>query len=979
MDFNRIGIDEIGLSVRAVNSLRRAQIFTVRDLLLCDRDSLWRIRNLGSKTLAEINDAIEKYERMASVSANASRGTDKYPSDFSAWADSDEGKQAVWAYFYAHPVNIFDLNLSVKSYNLLMFSGFKTIDQLIPLDQDDLMTAVSRMDRLSAEEIYAEVNETIKKNADAILSYTYSASAEQPELENKLTSVFDYLRSADYEDKVLQYAKSNDLPIDGMALSNRSTHQLKKQGFKLRSDLIKCDRDELKSLRNLGAKSIDEILQTVRDYLTDNEERIIAFCNGDVSAVFSDDQLKNSVLNLYKTTPYRGYSFDELKQAIIPEGERSDEDFKHIIGQMITDGDLEYVDFRCYRKYMSFFTYFERIHGQIDERDYDLIKRKIDGETLESIGESYGITRERVRQIVKKGISTIQKMYLKETDNPLFDEDYYTYFYTSYDLLPKADYPWLGLDSRTRNYLSLLDFKHGKKSIEEAVDDKNLDYSFRMRVRNYINRNKLFIDDCWVPKQRKDLEEVVLRKYCQDEVTISQFADIYNQFLKDNNISDSSLYIDETVLASRRNRLADADNVLWKQNEKLRYYDMSGRDFTELFDVLNLDAYENTEISTLKMIEDNPEIMRKYDFRDQYELHNFLRKTVKEGDYHDIRFGRMPNIQFGQFDREHAIYEMMANNAPITPAELADLLHMEYGYDQATIIGTALRCLDRYYYQGVFKVDQKKMPAERMAHLNDILSNTFYYIDEIKDIYRMEYPDSDVDEVNAFTLKSLGFFVYTNCAIRNHTTMEAYFRTILTENEMTDITDYRRRFCYITLFSNVLMELRKNLEVIEFEPNQIITLKKLQENGISKEELTSFNEDVYNFVPDNVHFTIHSIRKAGFESDLFDLGFSDWFYANLLIADPRFKFCRMFNTIVFFKGEEEVSTKGFISERVYYYGSIDVLDLDNELKEKYGCDIPNTWVIQERLHDTPVYYDKILNRLYANEELYVRELDEEGL
>ena len=41
---------------------------------------------------------------------------------------------------------------------------------------------------------------------------------------------------------------------------------------------------------------------------------------------------------------------------------------------------------------------------------------------------------------------------------------------------------------------------------------------------------------------------------------------------------------------------------------------------------LNFDQFENTEISTLKLFRDHPEVMQEYDIRDEYELHNLLRK-----------------------------------------------------------------------------------------------------------------------------------------------------------------------------------------------------------------------------------------------------------------------------------------------------------------------------------------------------------------
>ena len=84
---------------------------------------------------------------------------------------------------------------------------------------------------------------------------------------------------------------------------------------------------------------------------------------------------------------------------------------------------------------------------------------------------------------------------------------------------------------------------------------------------------------------------------------------------------------------TRKNHLGESRIALWKQNELIRYYDIDARDYSELLDTLNFESYENIEISTLKFMDDYPELMQKYDIRDQYELHNLLRKIVPENSY----------------------------------------------------------------------------------------------------------------------------------------------------------------------------------------------------------------------------------------------------------------------------------------------------------------------------------------------------------
>ena len=172
---------------------------------------------------------------------------------------------------------------------------------------------------------------------------------------------------------------------------------------------------------------------------------------------------------------------------------------------------------------------------------------------------------------------------------------------------------------------------------------------------------------------------------------------------------------------------------------------------------------------------DHQDIMKRYDIRDQYELHNLLRKIVPEGSYHNFRCGRTPMITFGEFDRDRAIEDLLIENAPIELNDFADIINEEYGYDQATIIGTYLRGVSKYYSHGVYTVDHKEMTPENMTRLSNELSDDFYYIDEVRKIYKRIAPNADPEEINSFNLKTMGFSVLSKYVLHNFPSLDAYF------------------------------------------------------------------------------------------------------------------------------------------------------------------------------------------------------------
>ena len=135
---------------------------------------------------------------------------------------------------------------------------------------------------------------------------------------------------------------------------------------------------------------------------------------------------------------------------------------------------------------------------------------------------------------------------------------------------------------------------------------------------------------------------------------------------------------------------------------------------------------------------------------------------------------------------------------------------------------------------------------------------------------------------------------------------------------------------------------------------------------------------MYDFVSDGSYFTAQSLKADGFKSDLYDLGFSDWFYANLLFSDDRFSYTKAFGNMILCKGRSDITVQAFLIDRVCAHSWIDIYDLMTELADYYGCTTPEKSDITFKLKNSQIYHDKILDRLYANADLYYRDLDEAG-
>lgn len=973
MDEKSISIDSLELSCRSLNALKKEKILTIEDLLEQTEESLSKIRNLGSKSIAEILFKIEEYKKILATDdfSKTSIKPEKKIENFDDWIAGEKGKDFVLQ--WSKDKNIDSLeDLSAKAYNLLAFSNYEELSMVLLCSYDELMK-IPHMDSISAKEIVRSCKDYIQSNHKVILE-AYASANKAP-----ITSIVGVRRISRYRNVILKFVKANDKDIRKLGLPTRAVNCLISQDLKKMSDIIFITENELLNIQSMGKNSVIAIMTVIDNYLTNNESRLLALCNGDESAYIDDAYIRDMILKMYQEIKFGGITYSEIEQRFQKIGDITQERLKKVIGSLIANNELEYVDFRLYRVYRRFVDCLEDCES-IDERGKDCIRKRLLGFTLQEIADNYDLTRERVRQVVCKDVKKLRDWYVLKTDTELFDEDYYQYFYKTYAFDKNDAMEWLGMSSEIFKYLDMIDVEPGKRELSLALDDTQyLDVGLRLKIKNYLNRNKIFVDGMWVDKKRADLEELVVRKFCKDDVTFDDFVEIYNNFLKNEDIPYSEdLYCTPAVYHSRKNRLCQAKFLLWKLNEKIRYYDIEGRDFEELINVLNLDTYENIELSTLKFIEDYPEIMKKFDIRDQYELHNLLRKLDLEGHFHDFKYGRMPEIKFGTFNRDNAILDILIDNAPISIEELCKIIHAEYGYDIDVIQANYLDSFKDYYHHGRYVIDQKVMSQDNMDTLKLALPDDFYYINEIRNKYCELFPDADVDEINSYNLKRMGFTVFSRCVLKKYSSLEAFCEDLLTKEDNLDLTDYKQRFGHMQVFSTKLSELKKELRIVEYEKNQIIQFKKLEQFGVTKEKVIAFCDEVYDFICDNSYFSLQFIRKKGFDSELFELGFDDWFYSNLLISDKRFSFGMMFGNIILYKGNESISIKSMEMNLIRQYGIIDTYDLMNELNNNYGCKITDRMDIVRKVQGTEIYYDKILDRLYANADMYYRELDEAG-
>ena len=842
------------------------------------------------------------------------------------------------------PIPIERLGLSVRSYNALKRVGLDTLQSLIGKTEEEL-SGIRNLGVKSAAEIVAAVERYLTDPP------VEEKTGESPE------------DQAGEEAPEPAQALEDLRPIEALHLSVRSFNALKNAGVLTVQQLLDLSPEALAEIRNLGKKSLEELSAFRRDYVPVLRK-----------SEYSPEKLKPLVLAAMEI-PFRGLSYQEFRDAL--PAEASDQAVKKAIGSLIAEGELEYVDFRCYRVYPSFFRFLESYLAQNGESSAQVLRRRCAGETLEAVGRDLDLTRERVRQIQANQFQKLRQAYRKQTGLTAFDEDYYEPLYTRCELPASFWTEELMLSSQALNYLSI-NFKRGHQKPEAILTDPQIPVSLRYRVRSFLDRDKVSVHGKLLPKSRVELEAWALKQYAGDELSYEDFARRYNQMLEDSGLAfDEKLYITATSLRTRATHLAESMLCLWKQGERLRYYDIPSRDYTELLESLHLDSYRNTELSTLKLFRLYPELMEKYDIRDAYELHNLLRKLRKDWGLEGVSFSRQPILQFGDFDRPAAIAEVMRELAPISQQELLDYLESEFGYDRQTAVGY-LTPLSAYYHNGVYIVDFPRVPPERETALKRALPRDFYFLDEIRETYSALFPQADPEQINPQSLKALGFLVNTNYALQHFPTADAYFRALLTKEDVYDVSGYLKRYGSVQMFNQVYGELLQEHRIFRFERDQIITLRRLERLRVSGETVEDYCRAVRDFAEPDAYFTIASLRREGFRHPLEDLGFGEYFYASLLGTDPRFPAQRVFGTIVLFNGGGfgRFSITDFLLSQLREYDMVSPEDFIWDLEDRFGVKVPNRWEVTAAVKDSELYYDSVMDKVYRDKSLYLADLED---
>lgn len=307
--------------------------------------------------------------------------------------------------------------------------------------------------------------------------------------------------------------------------------------------------------------------------------------------------------------------------------------------------------------------------------------------------------------------------------------------------------------------------------------------------------------------------------------------------------------------------------------------------------------------------------------------------------------------------------------SPVSQKELIDYIYLEYGFEKNTT-ASKLSVISKYCHNGVYNVDYKKMPENRLQIMKNNLNEPFYYLDEVKDKYSLLFANADRDEINPYTLKKMGFHVLSKYILsEKYESLREYFIDLLTKNDVIKISDFTRRYTNVQMYYQTLSELKKSYKIIQADADTYISFRKLEEKGIALDDIHEFCNKVYATVNDGEYFTIHSIRSYGFTDIFENAGFGEYLCSALLACDSRFDSQSIFLSIVLSKNNEigQISKKSFIKSCLSENVPCSPKKLIESVYNKYGVRITDKYEITEAIKNSNFCYDDIIDEIYAIE------------
>lgn len=602
------------------------------------------------------------------------------------------------------------------------------------------------------------------------------------------------------------------------------------------------------------------------------------------------------------------------------------------------------------KKYKSISEYLSE-----DFKSKDILLARMDGMTLQEIADYYGLSRERIRQKERAAIKKMPELeelivYKEVFEKYDWEEDIFQIVFNE----PKEVFQMLNLiyDKGQNQILDHLDMFPLSKSQNSKIlryYESFIDYEGKVQQLN--NKMAFF--------------ENILYYYGKNLVNDYEIVNKINDYL--NEYQQDSKYLTEEN--SVRGLADRSRKVIRDKSNAFRFYDYKQIDETVLKDLMELVNLPHGIYSMTKIFNENLELMQEIDIRSEYELHNLYKRLIE---VEDVVYTRMPEFSIGNSDKNSFLIRLFHEQAPILIDEFTKFVEENYGLKQNSLRSHIQMFLPEYIHGEEIRVDYILLEETELEKLRELLVEDIYTVEQLDRIGSVVDPDFHDKFLNNMTLMKLGYSLKGNYVLTSaYGSVERYFNDLIL-NQDYFVREPKDIF-KTTTFNMALYFLEKDLDIVKVEKDTYITAKKLNEAGVSKEDLIDFRNEVIRLAPKGKFFTLHTIQKAGLMHSLEELGFDSIFYERIIWTAPNIRTIPLAIGYIFLISNKDVSLKDFIQSIVEEFESINLYDLQDYIKDNYKINL-DIYKITSIIRDSHMYYSEDMNKIYIDKNTFYEEI-----
>lgn len=596
--------------------------------------------------------------------------------------------------------------------------------------------------------------------------------------------------------------------------------------------------------------------------------------------------------------------------------------------------------------------FFVKEQNYFFSKNIDLLELRINNHTLEEIGEKFKITRERVRQKISNLIGCMP--YLKEMEFlNIFDKYELTVdTFTKITNLPAQSFGLMFLLSKVSKNIKLKEFN--------IIDENFIDE----KIKNDIlqSSQKIESDGEIIENKRLSLCLHILKK----ENSKLHISMIEKKF-KDNYKEISSRNWGTRLLV---NALTKSEKILAMPNFAFRYFDINPiyESFKEEIDKMlsNIKGVYSTKY----FLDKNKGLMHDIGILNEYELHNFLKKTIKND---EIIFSRMPTIFFGYKNRRDFYLDILKDLSPINYKEFCNYLSKNYGHKLLNLYSNTQEEIAEFYSDGILSIEDKSIPSLKLTieFLDNFKNKIMFTRIEINEIFK----NYEIDEkyINSLNLKKIGFNLNKNYAIKKDTTISKEI-----QKKIKNIGVYTNEF---TKYSQVdgqdyLMYNTENFDVIQLEKDKFISIDYFQERTkISKFSILTEIEMIEKCLENNYEIIgLQKIKEILPNLQIFDGSIGDFCLNKLISKSKKIKTFFYVDFYLFSHIEKNIDINYVIESIIISSNFIYKDELLKILRAKICENLSINWLEKRNEHLVNVFYCKELGKYYKNKDIYLEEI-----